>query len=133
MTRGTLAIVSNDGLYISTEFNGDMYLSGNGKDAIKCLETVDDIEDFDPAIREFNESHHKYDDEEMTCKIYDSSKYLDMSKDYFDTWFSDYVFIKNISDEQIIITERKGDLVKINPKEIVVFNFGKKEDISDYI
>lgn len=42
MTRGTIAIIADDGrLLKSTEFNGDMYLDGYGEDAVKCLENID--------------------------------------------------------------------------------------------
>ena len=51
MTRGTLAIISDDNkMFQSIEFNGDMYLSGYGIDAIKCLETVDTEDDFEDPV-----------------------------------------------------------------------------------
>jgi hypothetical protein len=132
MTRGTLAIICDDNRMLrSIEFNGEMYLDGYGIDAIKCLEDVDVEDDFDDAIRQFDLEHHKYQDEEMTWEIKDAKLYLDMSKDYIDHWFSDYVFIKNVSTEIITITDKNENVIKVTPDEIAVFNFGRYIDTTN--
>lgn len=132
MTRGTLAIIADGGkMYKSIEFNGDMYLSGYGVDAIKCLENVDTEDDFEDAVRDFDSHHHHYDEEEMVWEVDDIEPYLNMSKDYFDYWFSDYVFIKNVSTETVTIIDKTKYEVKIAPDEIAVFNFGEYMDTSN--
>lgn len=132
MTRGTLAIISDDNkMFQSIEFNGNMYLSGYGIDAIRCLETVDTEDDFEDAVREFDTDHHQYNEEQMIWEIKDIKPYLDMSKDYIDNWFSDYVFIKNVSTEIITIIDNNKDVIKIPPDEIAVFNFGKYIDTTN--
>lgn len=135
MTRGTLAIISDDNkMFQSVEFNGDMYLSGYGIDAIKCLENVNTEDDFEDAVREFNAAHHHYNNEQMIRCIKDINPYLDMSKDNFDNWLyypSDYVFIKNVSTEIVIITDRNKKVIKVAPDEIAVFNFGRYIDTTN--
>ena len=132
MTRGTLAIIADDNrIFISIEFNGDMYLSGYGVDAIRCLETVDNEDDFEDAVRKFEDEHHHYREEIMVGEIKDSKPFLNMSKDYFDNWFSDYVFIKNVSTEIITIIDADKDVIQISPDEIAVFNFGRYIDTTN--
>ena len=132
MTRGTLVIIAdNNRMFQSIEFNGDMYLSGYGIDAIKCLENVDTEDDFEDAVRNFDADHHHYNEEQMIWEIKDIKPYLDMSKDYIDNWFSDYVFIKNVSTEIITIIDADKDVIKISPDEITVFNFGKYIDTTN--
>lgn len=132
MTRGTLAIILNDDRMLrSIVFNGEMYLDGYGVDAIKCLEKVDVEDDFDDAIRQFDLEHHKYQDEEMTWVIKGAKPYLDMSKDYIVHWFSDYVFIKNVSTEIVTITDKNKNVIKVAQDEIAVFNFGRYIDTTN--
>lgn len=132
MTRGTLAIIADDNrIFKSIEFNGDMYLSGYGVDAIRCLETVDTEDDFEDAVREFDADHYHYNEEQIIWEIKNIKPYLDMSKDYSDNWFSDYVFIKNVSTEIITITDKDKDVIKISPDEIAVFNFGRYIDTTN--
>jgi hypothetical protein len=132
MTRGTLAIISdNNKMFISIEFNGDMYLSGYGIDAIKCLENVDTEDDFEDAVRDFDAGHHRYNEKQMILEIKDIKPYLDMTKNYFDNWFSDYVFLKNVSTEIVTVTDAGNDTIKICPDEIAVFNFGKYIDTTN--
>lgn len=132
MTRGTLAIIADDNrIFKSIEFNGDMYLSGHGIDAIKCLETVDTEDDFEDAVRKFDDEHHRYREEIMVREIEDSKPFLNMAEDYFDNWFSDYVFLKNVSTEIVTVTDAGDDTIKISPDEIAVFNFGTYIDTTN--
>lgn len=132
MTRGTLAIIADDNrIFKSIEFNGDMYLSGHGIDAIKCLETVDTEDDFEDAVRKFDDEHHHYREEIMVREIEDSKPFLNMAEDYFDNWFSDYVFLKNVSTEIVTVTDAENDTIKISPDEIAVFNFGTYIDTTN--
>ena len=133
MTRGKLAIVTNNRhIFTSVEFNGDMYIEGYGKDAIRSLDKVSEPGDFAEAVKTFNKEHHNYDDRELVFDIsdwYDSM--LDMSIDYSDNWFSDYVYLRNLSDEAITIKDTTGKRVRIDTLSTAVFNFGKYTGITN--
>lgn len=126
MIRGILAIITDNGkMYQSTEFNGGMDLGQNGVDAIKCLENVDTEDDFEDAIRTFDDEHHQYNDEQMVWEINDIEPFLDLTKDYFEHWGSDYVYIKNLSDEPVTVICKGNKTEKIFPYSIAVFYFDK--------
>jgi hypothetical protein len=60
MTRGRLAIITNNMVYTSNEFNGDMYYDGYGETAIEYLKKVDSTEYLVEAVKEFNEENFNY-------------------------------------------------------------------------
>ena len=48
-----------------------------------------------------------------------------MSTDYFSKWFSDYIYIKNLSDKPVIFTDKQGRKIQIDSDVITVFHFGE--------
>ena len=100
MTRGQIAIITPDGkLITSTEFNGDMYYDGegHGKEVVEALESIEIEEEYREFVNDFNDRNFRYTDREL---FYDcDDRFYDMSNDYFGKWFSDYVYIKNLSGE----------------------------------
>lgn len=133
MTRGKLAIVANNRhLFCSVEFNGDMYIEGNGEEAMNALDEVNEAGDFNEAVKSFNEVAFNYEDREL---VFDMSEWydamLDMSHDYFDNWFSDYVYLRNVSDETITVTDANDAAVEVAPLTTAVFNFGRFTGITD--
>lgn len=139
MTRGQIVIITNNGLYTSIEFNGDMYYSVYGKQVIEGLEKVQSYEEYKQFVKEF---YVEYNDD-MCCEecngdlVYELAstdtekdierikKFLTMGKDYFDNWFSDYLYIKNISDEDWEITLDNDDwAITLKPNDICSLKFG---------
>ena len=108
MTRGTFVLFAPENVFESVEFNGDMYFSGHGEEAAKEIAKVDSFLSFVECIKEFNEKHFGYPEEEVKAYsevprfAYDDM--LDMSAQYFEKYFSDYIFIKNISGEDLTFT-----------------------------
>lgn len=93
MTRGTIAVILPDGsLLSSVEFNGEMYLTGHGRNVVEGLQYVDAEKDFREFVNEFNAKNFQY--KERPMFFYCDESFFDMSCDYFDKWFSDYVYIK---------------------------------------
>lgn len=124
MTRGQIAVVLPDGnLLTSVEFNGDMYLSYHGKHVVEELMHVDTVEDYRMLVKEFNDKNFKYDDRPLFFDCDDS--FFDMSTDYFDKWFSDYVYIKNLSDKPVVFTDSQGRKIKIDTDVVTAFHFGE--------
>lgn len=136
MTRGSIYLITNEKLYGSTEFNWDMYPSGYWNEVIKMLEKVSNLKEFQSEIANFNSKNHNYQNEQL---IYDYNldileKYRNFNYKYFDIdeefcWFSDWIFIKNISDIPytfILRNEKNSTKTKeyvLEPWEIVRFNF----------
>ena len=131
MTRGQIAIITKaNEIYTSIEFNGDMYLEGWGNDAIEELKSVHTPDEYYKAVDKFNKEHHNYDEPHLTFRINGepAKQMLNFATDYFDNWFSDYVYIKNISDDTIQIIQRKksrATIINLRPGEIAVLNFGE--------
>lgn len=146
MTRGQIAIIykaygakeKDISVMTSIEFNGDMYLKdGHGNEVIRNLKKVYDVANYQFMVAKFNNDHHHYCDCDRLT--YDATKekayrMLDFTKDYFDIWFSDYVYLKNVSNETITIKSEKrndkGDILgtietPITPNTIVVLCFGE--------
>lgn len=134
MTRGQIAIITKEGILTSTEFNGDMYMptkkwAGYGRKVIDALKRVKDIADFHYEVARFNKLHHHYEDNQIVFfKPGDSG--LDMkSSTYYDEWFSDYVYIKNLRKEKVVFTQYEGTQVELAPNEIGRFYFGTLKKI----
>ena len=133
MTRGQIAIIlPNDKVMTSIEFNGDMYLEGHGYNVIELLRDVSDRADYQLAVAKFNKENHNYCDCDTLTYLFEGERakaMLDFNKDYFDNWFSDYVYIKNLSKEPVQLNTRiKDDKSKpmvIEPNDILVLCFGR--------
>lgn len=128
MTRGQIVCITNDGVKTSTEFNGDMYLSYHGENIIKELKKNMTYDDYVKFVEKFNKENFEYEEQ----LIYDVDKeYLDMNKEeYFSAWFSDYLYIKNISDEDQVVIDEEFNEITIHPQGYVVLYFGEY-DIKD--
>lgn len=126
MTRGQIAIITSDGrLITSAEFNGDMYYNGEGygKEVVEALESVETEEEYREFVNDFNDRNFQYTDREL---FYDCDEsFYDMSTDYFGKWFSDYVYIKNLSDKDVVFTDSKKQKIGIEPNMVTVFHFGE--------
>lgn len=109
MTRGTFYLVLEDGtIYQSMEFNGDMYLAsyGWGVDAYKFLEKYSEendytFESFVKLIKEFNSTHHKYDDIDEGRWVYNRGV-ADL-KELIQNQYSDYSYIFDVKENKIIV------------------------------
>lgn len=133
MTRGKLVLIVKGKAFISTEFNGDMYPDGHGAKVFANLSLVKNITQFKRYVANFNSEEFEY-----TGKlVYEAEQaWLDNAKDfrnqYFDNWFSDWLYIKNLDDQPITFREKdSGNQVTIPSKETVAFNFGGLPDQKD--
>ncbi len=126
MTRGQIVIITDECVYTTTEFNGDMYVEehGHGFEVLKELKKIKSVEDYEAFVEDFNAEHFEYNEELVYQKRGDFKEILDMSKDYFGDWFSDYLYIKNLSSEPKEITLNYGKTLLLDPNRLMVLNFG---------
>jgi len=142
MTRGQIAIIKKEygknTILTSVEFNGDMYMPtkswvGHGQQVINALRKVNDTAAYQLAVARFNYNYHHYNDCDSLTHT-ENIEALDFTKDYFDNWFSDYIYIKNITLETVklitsIIDEEGRDIgkkeVDLAPNQIAVICFGR--------
>ena len=134
MTRGSLYLICNELIIESIEFNGDMYPDGHGQDVIKAFEDIETANDFRIAVEKFNKEKHGYTDiSSLTrpikrCDYMTGDKVVMTEENYFDKFFSDWTFWKNISDKTVKIkTKDSSKLITLLPNEQVAIRFGSYE------
>ena len=128
MTRGRIAIITEEKkLFTSVEFNGDMYPEGYGKEAMAILSDIENSEDFEKRICEFNNNNYGYDDNPLVFSVDDVelSETLNMAENYYNYWLVDYIYIKNISEYDIEWTDKIGKKRILFPGEIAVISSGR--------
>lgn len=123
MIRGQIAIVTpTDKILTSIEFNGGMNYEGHGKDVFDALERVKTVEEYEELVTRFNDENYSYDEELFYDMPQDN---FNMQEDYFGKWFSDYVYIKNLSEKPVVFTDGYGKNIKLDTETTAVFNFGE--------
>lgn len=126
MTRGKFILICEDKVLESRNFNGDMYPSGYGEDAMKILCKITDENQFENMVAEFNSDHHQYDDRELVfvCDFFTGKYTVNFNISYSERFFSDYLFIKNISNVTISAIDRDKRKFKILPDQTICLDFG---------
>lgn len=130
MTRGRIVVILNgEVMLVSTEFNGDMYYEGHGEDIINAFAEIEDEDQYREFVKQFNDDNFEY-NERLVYKISNEiyERYLNMSVGYFDNWFSDYIYVKNLSDETVEFITNKEYKYILKPNKIGVFYFGDVVD-----
>ena len=137
-TRGTGFLLLKDKYFETTEFNGDMYPEGHGDYFFEKLKKVNTIDGFETFAKEFNDERFGYEEELIyegkNSRIYDvigkDELLIDFNINYFDIFFSDWVFFKNLTGLPIrFITydDYKHEVV-VEHGESCRFNFGCLEE-----
>ena len=66
-----------------------------------------------------------YESNHLNCVEYEEDFItVDLKKNYFDNFFSDYIFIKNAAAKKIIFLTRDKVRIVLMPGEVTAFNFG---------
>ena len=125
MTRFQIAVIKAGVIYTSTEFNGDGYWGGHGEMVYNALQNITTVEEWKEYVTKFNSETFKY-DEQLHYEIEDEyDDYLDMTEDYYNKWFSDYVYIKNLDEDFIEFKTDNGTTLLLS-NYVGVFNFGTR-------
>lgn len=143
MTRGKMILINKDKfsdkltMNITCEFNGDMYISCYGKNVITNLEYINNYVKFRKYVDYFDDMFFKYkeiDDGYYGIDFeYIKGNCINVCDNYFNKWFSDYLYFKNVSGEDVAIKCKKEngtrtEKIIIKNGEIKVFNFGRIVD-----
>lgn len=133
MTRGKFVLITDKTVFASCEFNGDMYYDdGWGIEVVKRLERVKSYEDFVKEVTAFDLANFGYQNEhDDYFGIHDyeiGPNEINFDKNYFGDWFSDYLYVLNLSSSMKEIVERNThERLGIDPGEIQIYCFGKYE------
>jgi len=138
MTRGSFYLLGEKKVYVSTEFNGDMYPGGNYEEAVDMLNSVESVSDFKTGVTSFNDTKFEY----LGRLVFPyglnmngiSKNIVDFRTNYYVNFNSDYIFIKNLSgrDYRVLLKDSPNDeFVKLPNGATMVFNFGKK--VKEYL
>lgn len=125
MIRFQIAVIKDGVIYTSIEFNGGGYWDWHGKNVYAALQNITTVEEWKEYVTKFNSETFKY-DEELHYEIEDEyDDYLDMSEEYFKKWFSDYIYIKNIDEDEVEFITENGKTM-LEPNDMGVFYFGTR-------
>lgn len=146
MTRFQIVGIFEDKILTAGEFNGDGYFDGMGKEVCREFAKITTEEEYQKLAKDINDNHYEYEGRivfELTpiikaekdgaeVDIFDFYQ-LDKKGEYYNTWFSDYLYIKNFTNEDKEIIDENGIIITIHSQGWVTINFGslyKKEDDS---
>mgnify|MGYP001113306904 CR=1 FL=1 len=128
MVRGKIVLATNKTTYTSVEFNGGMYWDWYGKEIVPALQKANDYKEYARLLAEFNSNNFEYPEQLTynlrTFKARKRLRLFDMTTAYFQKWFSDYLYIKNISEYPITVKTRNFLILTLNPNGVLMLNFG---------
>jgi hypothetical protein len=128
MTRGTLILILEGAVFESMEFNGGMSPENFGQTAIEMLAKVTTAAEFEEMVAEFNTVYHCYDDDEIVFdkdNFFDGDHSVNFGRNFFDRFFSDYLYILNRSGKEIQATGKDGKAFVIPVDMVTGVDFGK--------
>lgn len=128
MVRGKIVLITNKTTYTSIEFNGGMNWYWYGQEIVPALQNVNDYKEYARLVTEFNSNNFEYPEQLIynlrTFKARKRMRLFDMTTAYFQKWFSDYLYIKNISDCPLTVKTRNYLILTINPNGVLMLNYG---------
>lgn len=140
MTRFQIVAIFNDKILTAGEFNGDGYFEGGyGEEVCAAFPNIKTEEDYRNLVKQINESF-KYKEQLIynvgnseVCDVFDFCKQNRLNL-YYDYWFSDYLYIINLSDEDKKIIDEDEKNIIVKPGGWVTINFGTlyKQDDPKY-
>ena len=139
MTRGSAFLILKDKVLESVEFNGNMYPEGYGDDFLEGLKECQNEKDFKQFIYNFNQENFQYKEklvyevkiEDFFDELKKGERVIDFNNNYFERFFSDWVFFKNLSGIPIKFITSNEDIKRkiiLNDKMSIRFNFGEIEN-----
>ncbi len=136
MTRGKIVLIAQEKVLTSVEFNGDMYWpndgwGGYGEEVVNGLIDIHTEQGYIAFVEKFNREHHDYKDVESIVYDYDGideEDLFNMMNGYFDKWFSDYLYIKNIRSETVRFIDTTGTPIDVESGGVLMLYYGEYND-----
>lgn len=126
MTRFQIAVIDDETIHTSIEFNGSGYWDGYGESVFTELLNIFTVEKWKEFVTEFNSTTFRYEEDlHYSISLDDEPEWLDMKNDYYSKWFSDYIYIKNVGNEDVEFKTREGTTI-LESGESAVFYFGSR-------
>lgn len=145
MTRFQIVGIFNDKILTAGEFNGDGYFeNGHGEELCAQFPEVKTEKNYRKIVKDMNNQYFNYPEKlirnigEQTngCDIFDFytlQKKVDENNIplYYTVWFSDYLYIINLSDDDKEIIDETGIHITVKPNGWVTINFGNLYEQDD--
>lgn len=132
MTRFQIVGIFEDKILTAGEFNGDGYFeNGHGEELCAQFPNIKTEKDYRELVKFINDEYFEYDndvifetDKNIKPDLFDFYR-LNKEGRYFKVWFSDYLYIINLSTEKQKIIDEKGTEITILPGGWATINFGE--------
>ena len=132
MTRFQIVGIFEDKILTAGEFNGDGYFEdGHGEELCSVFPEVKTEEDYRKIVKDMNDQYFEYEEDLIfevnnseDCDVFDFYKQHQLNL-YFKYWFSDYLYIINLSDDDEDIIDENGIEITVKPGGWVTINFGR--------
>lgn len=145
MTRFQIVGIFEDKILTAGEFNGDGYFEGMGKEVCREFAKITTEEEYQRLAKDINDNNYEYEGQiifklaptikaekdESEVDIFDFYQ-LDKKDEYFNIWFSDYLYIKNFTKSDKVVTDENGAVITIHPQGWVTLYFGNLYIKEDY-
>ena len=128
MTRFQIVGIFNDSIWSAGEFNGDGYWSGRGKEVCEAFQKQTTKQEYEKFVNKINKSYRVEEEYLISINIPEDDLdfyYLEQHSDYYNKWFSDYLYIKNYSSEDHTIIDNKGINIVLHPQGYCVLYYGE--------
>lgn len=135
MTRFQIIGIFEDKILAAGEFNGDGYFeNGHGEEICAQFPNIKTEEDYRKMVKDMNDQYFGY-EENLIYQVEDPEDLnfykLKQENRYFKVWFSDYLYIINLSDEDREIIDENHINITLKPGGWVTINFGTMYDQDD--
>lgn len=132
MTRFQIVAIFNDKVLTAGEFNGDGYFEGgHGEEVCAAFPNIKTEEDYRKLVEKINESFgykeqliFELSNNNPQCDLFDFLKQDELSL-YYEYWFSDYLYIINLSENNQEIVDETGKEITLMPNGWVTIHFGE--------
>lgn len=126
MTRGKILFIKDNGeIYCTTEFNGDMYPSGNGGEVVERFEEgyFSDFTRYKRFVENFNRRNYGY-EESLIKNLYQPDYIVDIRENY-----TDYLYIINETEKQWTIVDKNNNVAFLPKNSLAIVRFSEVEKI----
>lgn len=145
MTRFQIVAIFNDKILTAGEFNGDGYFeNGHGEELCAKFPEVKTEEDYRKVVKDMNDQYFEYEGDLIYninnqingCDIFDFHTLQNKVNEnnihlYYEVWFSDYLYIINLSNKDKEIIDENNIRITLKPNGWITINFGELYEQDD--